>query len=849
MWDGIEADGASKTLDFSECEVDDMINGISVKNGALFKCLNSRFLNNYRSVYFFNVPATVNPYVATTYNGYIMQSEFKTIGTGLLPPYAGEKGKYGVYISNCQQVNIGGLATATDGNLFDNLKTGVYIDYYQPNKQITFNARINLYNNRFTNITGGNYGKSGKNGGYLVNTIYNDPEGTAIFGKNVGSNPYWYKVRIDNSIPSVPSQSVTHFQNCSKGITLTALSAWVARTNMANLTWAESFSSTDQAQFNIEFNNLKNVFYGLSFVGNTLTNWTYNNTIDLASSNNIMFNNINLMYPVGIVINNGLNTVQGFHDIGYNEINVNSFGGVGIGMDNATSQARLEENYVNLKTNTSSVGVFNPIANYPLHGIFASFCDGTQIQGNHITGTNAVLNTSRANVSGIYMSESPRLLLQCNHVKNTKFGFLVVGNCTTGQSSTPGQPASQSDQRVLSNYFENHAYGILFRNNGNEGTLGDIGTVNFDNANNFAGNYTTISGNLMKVYKTTTCPSPFLNRIFTKTTLTNQESGTSNNSTSCRYNVASNNSPTVFDACPSNLPRLTNGNGNNVDIPYAQRIARDSIIYPEFQDGASWLDRRRLYFSLVNDSIIRALNPVLDSFYYAMSGSVFQTIDESDGDIAMLSDSTVLADSVLFDQYMQAALAAQQNFNTNELQEYNETIINPIYIKYHIYGIDSMTQEDSAAIATVALQCPFLGGAAVYKARGLYALFIPPMMYDDIDICNAAGVYKGGPGLHDEENATLMNMQPFVDQAEDIVSVSPNPTTGNIIVTYQVPRGTTSIYIQIFDLYGRELTNKSLDPYGTSGNVELNNYANGIYYYRFSVNGVQKASGKIMLNK
>ena len=45
-------------------------------------------------------------------------------------------------------------------------------------------------------------------------------------------------------------------------------------------------------------------------------------------------------------------------------------------------------------------------------------------------------------------------------------------------------------------------------------------------------------------------------------------------------------------------------------------------------------------------------------------------------------------------------------------------------------------------VQTITQQCPFAGGTAVYRARGMYELINDSIVYDDDAVCLAQGLYR-----------------------------------------------------------------------------------------------------------
>lgn len=208
----------------------------------------------------------------------------------------------------------------------------------------------------------------------------------------------------------------------------------------------------------------------------------------------------------------------------------------------------------------------------------------------------------------------------------------------------------------------------------------------------------------------------------------------------------------------------------------------------------------------------------------------------------MVSDSTYAADAMLYADWLEALNAANAEIGGTKLQETNEALINALYIDYLRYGQDSLNGEEINAIGQMALQCPLVGGAAVYKARTLYSLYRPAVLYDDLDICNSQGVYKGiGKGIFDDENSLLAG------QNVDAVSgfkIYPNPTTGMLTIVY-----THSGKLEVTDMVGRKIASCQLMGNKTTFSLPVEKMTSGIYLYRYMVNDKQIEIGKLVLIK
>lgn len=464
---------------------------------------------------------------------------------------------------------------------------------------------------------------------------------------------------------------------------------------------------------------------------------------------------------------------------------------------------------------------------------------GTVIQGNKIKGNINTINTTRPNMAGIYLNASRNLQLRCNHDTATRYGFQVIGNCGTTNNAVSG------------NDFYNHINGILLRHLGAPGTLGSsIGTTNYDNRNLFLGNYAThtTNGNTYssKLYRVSQCANgtPTNDQFFTTTTLTNNESD--GNYASCNYGVTTNYGASSPATCLLlGLARITDPD-TVTDPLLAEFIARNAIEWAEYQDGTQWVQAQYLYNQLEQSPEVRAAYPVLDSFYTAVQDNGFEDMGNAEEWLADIADSAVNADAAAFETWYNNAIADNNAIDTaTDIMLANEKLINDIYLRYSRYGIDSITSDDYNLIEELALQCPLVGGTAVYKARMLYGIYQPSISYDDLEICNNAGLYKGGKGLFDDENAMLS--QQLLEMRSDKLTVYPNPTSGQVTFEYSIKNGEKAELI-ITDVYGKKLLQLKLANL-TKTIVDLSRQPAGVYFYRYVLSGATGSSGKIILVK
>lgn len=810
MWSGVLADNANNLITIESSTFYDMKDGVQLYNGAILNCGDAQFYNNYIGIHFRNTP--------NNYTGFVHSALFKTINAGLHYPYQGQKGKYGIWIENCNKVFIGELNTTAFVNTFDNLMTGIYITTATYGGQPYPASQFGIYNNQFNNITGGAFGLYNASNFNTV-SFYDDADGTAVFAKNTSPIPtgnLWLYCMNDIG------NNTSSFSNCTKAITTSGMGAKCNYLNINNCIWGASFSRGEQNNFYVKNNNLTNVSSGIRFAGNTKYTEVSGNAISTVNNLYQTFNNLVLL-PVGVSAT-CISATSNFFKISDNAINIPAAAGAGCILSNFGAGLSLNNNTITLSTNSPNAAMsFSPLA-----GIALTNCKGGSLLGNHVDGTDAVIATNRTNVAGIYLSRSPNLLLECNHITKTRYGFLAIGDCGTKYDQVKG------------NTFKNHVYGMLYRHLGAEGSLGSMGNATNDNNNSFSFTTTPYAGGY-KVYRLSGCQTPSGDVIYTNSgTLMPFESGS--NSNNCWYNVINNANIATQHICPTYLARLSNEDLNMItNLDLAEQIAQDSVLYAEYQEGTAWLSAQQLYYQLYHDAEARGESNILDSFYLALQVEPLEDIREMDELLQKISDSTYADDAILYADWLAALANASTTIGGTALQETNEALINTLYADYLSNGQDSLDDDEIAAIAQMALQCPFVGGAAVYKARMLNALYQPDILYDDLDICNNQGVYKGGKGLFDEENSLLTNQG--IETLHNF-KLYPNPTNGAFTIEYVKP-GT----LQVTDILGRRVATYNLPDNKASFSLPVEKMSSGVYVYRYMINGKQEAVGKIIFMK
>jgi hypothetical protein len=140
------------------------------------------------------------------------------------------------------------------------------------------------------------------------------------------------------------------------------------------------------------------------------------------------------------------------------------------------------------------------------------------------------------------------------------------------------------------------------------------------------------------------------------------------------------------------------------------------------------------------------------------------------------------------------------NLNNNTIEpdnivSSNNKAINAIYLN-QLFGVD--TVDLSCCLSTlisIANQCPFAGGPAVYWARGIYEMVVPGIVYNDDSVCTT--VSNERRGVNSNSNTVLASNS---IEGESIITY-PNPTDG--IFNIEVDKSYLNTTAQIYDVLGK----------------------------------------------
>lgn len=312
----------------------------------------------------------------------------------------------------------------------------------------------------------------------------------------------------------------------------------------------------------------------------------------------------------------------------------------------------------------------------------------------------------------------------------------------------------------------------------------------------------------------------------------------------------------------------------NDDLLYA----RGKFSLGTFGATLNWEGQRNLYAQLSTDPNFSNYHSSIDSFYQAHSASNIQklyAVDESIKDLYVLTtteeedmdrwqvelDSLLEVIQVVYANYAKpnadhAALNSQMdglqqhvaaNLNslmtmqenlqqarinnisatealndglaTGTIYEDNEQRVNAIFLSTIAKDIFTFNQQEKNTLGEIAFQCPFTDGYAVYRARAMYRLMEPSILFNDDLLCGQAQQKQS-------------EQEEFENIENTIISISPNPA--NDLLKIHVMKQESDLQLGFRSITGQLLKSVTL-PLGREYlTINTTDLPVGIYYLSVS---------------
>ena len=299
------------------------------------------------------------------------------------------------------------------------------------------------------------------------------------------------------------------------------------------------------------------------------------------------------------------------------------------------------------------------------------------------------------------------------------------------------------------------------------------------------------------------------------------------------------------------LPLHTRIANPSIGVRDAQNLTSrtaDEIVYDEFEDGGRRANEELVYEWLRKEVNVRLTTPILDNFYLARKEGIVGELNAIDELIAGLSDSSMVADSAARAAAISDIKYQNSLLSTNEVFEANAQWINAVYLDIAEKGIKSINPEIVPEIEFLANTCPYLGGNAVYRARTVLSLFKIKLHYDELELCNGQGVYKGGISkLQQQLNslwASTSKTNPNVKENQYLVYPNPAQSFVNIEYSGMVAKQCS---FSLIDMLGRVRLQTSLSGEILKTVVSVQALEPGIYLYQIQDKDGHLQTGKLSI--
>lgn len=321
-------------------------------------------------------------------------------------------------------------------------------------------------------------------------------------------------------------------------------------------------------------------------------------------------------------------------------------------------------------------------------------------------------------------------------------------------------------------------------------------------------------------------------------------------------------------------------------------IASDSTLSADYIPESKAMGRQMLYKQLESDSLLLASASIYQSFKVNHQSSAigylyqsrrfmedYGTMDSVWQQSILLSDSMIgswvenlrlldslqalapignysqqreiICDSLSYYTQSRAAVIGQaqlakapaldsaqfwnQNSVSNDLPLMNEKEVNTAAIDYYGYGKDSLYLHENA-LRAIAMLCPFAGGSSVYRARVLLSHLGDTTVYQDLLVCQQAGMYR------------QLNQETPEQAQEKGIRIIPNPAGDQAKVI--IPEGKQGIcYLTLFDYLGRITIREQLDCSIKSHTLDLKHLPPGVYTVKVQMNETDVEQVKLIISK
>lgn len=293
-------------------------------------------------------------------------------------------------------------------------------------------------------------------------------------------------------------------------------------------------------------------------------------------------------------------------------------------------------------------------------------------------------------------------------------------------------------------------------------------------------------------------------------------------STRRQYYIAlKENSEVLEDADPSIKSFVNEYEKLPVGRLFALKTAIDNLNNTPFSDEVKKIDDELL--TLIDNS--KALDKEINNAGEETKDFLLEHLQDLNFDITskfVALNKVKEAHKEYKMKQIESLIAENQSIEPTNEMEVNEKLVNDFQLNFIEKGIHEFTDEELLYVAHIAWQCPLTGGAAVYRARSLYALKYPEQGFDDYNtLCN-----------------TVIKTKVMRSQSAAILDIAPNPT-GNAFSSF-ISLDSDNIEAQaiLVNSNGQSVANQNIYDKQARLSWNTSNLPSGIYSVIVKNNGV-----------
>jgi hypothetical protein len=684
--------------------------------------------------------------------------------------------------------------------------------------------------------------------------------------------PNFGNLTVQTASSAPDSLSTIFFNNCDYGVKASSITLSATNNRMENVTYG-IYTKTANRTVTAINNYIHNTSYGVSLLNNSSANQT-------VSGNTLYVNPPTIEWiPTDTIITHGLRggtfiayTLGDLQTYGIEETEVTGsstliygnaiWNGLNCIVLTNAKGTRIESNALHQMDNTA---VFGQRA-----GLYATSCSGIYVSSNTCySDTNYYEGIPNVETYvNLFGNTGPYVYRKSGLAFYNTYNGTVCNNTLGGTTANTGIGYGMLFSSfcyglsVHANTMHQSYFGLTMQSSGVSQILDDQGGSSESQQNSFDGNGTGDFAGGYRNYSFINTDSFYTPPKFyydTSQGLTNPDTGdaTINGIILFRDRITPKGLTSssifpyfCFDYIPIPFPHPIHKIGL-MDSVIAQNNTKN-YMEPGFDSTDTWLPSKILYESLYSaDSTILA-NSLMSAFYANENDSDVSVILQSEIQNQQLTDSTTLADTVSYDGKASGYADALSNANTynsniptTNIQAVNYVTMSSIYLETAIAGIDTFTTGQLDTIMSLAVQCPYLAGDAVYMARALYAQYDNTIYFDDLAICTPpSGRFERALRA---PNNTSSDTSAKAVTSTDYIIVYPNPAKNTLKIFYSSETNST-IMIELTDLMGQPIISRPVASMSTI-ELDISNIASGLYLWRGRNGSLIVQTGKVSVQK